>query len=81
MVKYYIVLEEIFIKISGRKNLVKNRIKKKDSCKVNCENVSNIECFCISNCSRDFLFTCGDFKTVYFCIEFGNAIKLHRFLN
>lgn len=31
-------------------------------------------CVRISNCSRDFLFTCGERKTVNFSILFGNGI-------
>lgn len=81
MFKHYNVREEIFIKISGLKKRVKKRIKNIFSRNVNLENVKSIECFRISNCSRAFLLTCGDFKTVYFCITLGNAIKLYRFLN
>lgn len=66
MFKHYNVFDEIFKKISGRINRVKNRIKNRFSIIVNCENVKRIEYLRISNCSRDFLLTCGDFKTVYF---------------
>lgn len=56
MYNFYQFFDEIFKQISGRKNLVKKRIKKIYSKEVIFENVIKNEYLRISNCSRDFLF-------------------------
>ena len=66
-----------FKQISDRKNFIKNFIKKKYSNAEIFENVIKNVYLRISNCSRAFLFICGDLRTVYFCTTVGNVAILH----